>query len=73
MDNTEKKEVVILNAKLRKFLEMETGIGIAVESNEFNVSHKRCQTEGMKSTAVLKFPETKEQVVQTQMRSLPAP
>jgi len=32
--------------------------GIAVESNEFDVSHGRCQTKGMKSTAVLKFPET---------------
>ena len=32
-------------------------MGIAVESNEFNVSHERCQTKGMNSTAVLKFPE----------------
>jgi hypothetical protein len=52
---------------------METGMGIAVESNGFNVSHERCQTKGMNSIAVLKFPEMlKSTFVQTQMRSLPA-
>ena len=43
---------------LKYFWRWKQAYGIAVESNESNISHGRCQTEGMKSSAVLKFPET---------------
>jgi len=42
---------------LENFWRWKEAYGIAVESNKFNVSHERCQTEGMKSTAVLKYLE----------------
>jgi hypothetical protein len=40
--------VVILNAKLRKFLGLEEGYGIEIQSNDLNVLHERCQFKGMK-------------------------
>jgi hypothetical protein len=43
---------------LENFWSWKQAYGIALESNEFNVSHERCQTKGIKSAAVLKFPET---------------
>jgi hypothetical protein len=43
---------------LENFWRLEWGYGIEVQSNDFNVLHERSQFKGMKSTAVLKFPQS---------------